>query len=229
LLSIVVGTSRFFGATSQIMEKRINLTLTAPYHTSGNLTTSTKTIIVAFHGYGQLAKYFIRKFDFLDDSKYYVIAPQGLSKFYVKNHTRVGASWMTKENRLLDLKNQLDYVQTVFEAETQTIDWTKVRLIVLGFSQGVATVSRWATTHQIPFDKLIAYAGQIAYELTEKDFDFMKSEAEVIGLLGDNDQFYNGENATKFEAAFQAVFPKGRFEQFEGKHEVLRHVLQRVL
>lgn len=211
------------------MEKRIDLTLTAPYHTYGNLTKSTATIIVAFHGYGQLAKYFIRKFDFLDESKYYVIAPQGLSKFYLKNHTRVGASWMTKENRLLDLKNQLHYVQTVFEAETQAVDWTKVRLIVLGFSQGVATTSRWITTHQIPFDKFIAYAGQIAYELTEKDFDFMKSEAEAICFLGDNDQFYNGENVPKFEAAFKTVFPKGQFEIFEGKHEMLREVLKRFI
>lgn len=213
----------------QPMEKRIDLTLTAPYHTYGNLTTSTKTIIVAFHGYGQLAKYFIQKFDFLDEEKCYVIVPQGLSKFYLKNHTRVGASWMTKENRLLDLKNQLHYVQTVFEAETQGVDWAKVRLIILGFSQGVATVSRWATANKILFDKFIVYAGQIAYELTEKDFDFKKSKSEVICLLGDNDQFYNGENVPKFEAGFKAVFPKGKFEIFEGKHEILREVLKQFI
>ncbi|MFK7947868.1 MAG: alpha/beta hydrolase [Saprospiraceae bacterium] len=211
------------------MQKTINLTLTAPYHTYGKLTNKTETIIVAFHGYGQLTKYFIHKFDFLDKSKYYVIAPQGLSKFYLKNHTRVGASWMTKENRLLDLKNQLHYVQTVFEEETKSIDWSKVNLNVLGFSQGTATASRWTTTNQIAFDKFIAYAGQIAYELTEKDFDFMKSTAQAICFLGNNDQFYHGENLPKFETGFKTVFPKGKFEIFEGKHEVLRAVLKKVL
>lgn len=211
------------------MQKNINLTITAPYHTYGKLTNKTETIIVAFHGYGQLAKYFIRKFDFLDESKYYVIAPQGLSKFYLKNHTRVGASWMTKENRLLDLKNQLHYIQTVFEAETQSVDWSKVKLSVIGFSQGTATASRWTTTHQIAFDTFIAYAGQLAYELTKRDFNFMKSHAEVFCFLGDNDQFYNGENIPKFEAAFKTVFPKGKFELFEGKHKFLRTVLKKVL
>ena len=72
------------------MEKRIHLTLTAPYHTYGTLSEDTKVIIIAFHGYGQLAKYFIQKFDFLNLDNNYVIAPQGLSKFYIKNHTRVG-------------------------------------------------------------------------------------------------------------------------------------------
>ena len=209
------------------MQKTIDLTLTAPYCTYGTLTEKTETIVIAFHGYGQLAKYFIRKFDFLDESKYYVITPQGLSKFYLNNHTRVGASWMTKENRLLDLKNQLHYVQTVFEAETKTINWTKVRLVVFGFSQGVATASRWLTTHKIPFDMFIAYAGQIGYELTESDFNFIKSESKVICLLGDDDQFYNGEHVAKFETGFKAVFPNGKFEMFEGKHEVLRDVLKK--
>lgn len=211
------------------MQKRIDLTLTASYETYGTLTEATETIIIAFHGYGQLAKYFIRKFNFLDTSKYYVIAPQGLSKFYLKNHTRVGASWMTKEDRLLDLKNQLHYIQTVFETEMKGVDFSNKRLIAFGFSQGVATLSRWATTHKIPFDKFIAWGGQIAYELTATDFDFRKSDSEAVGLLGDDDQFYNGENVQKMEAAFKAVFPKGTHYIYKGRHEVIQEVLERAI
>lgn len=211
------------------MEKRIHLTLTAPYHTYGTLSEDTKVIIIAFHGYGQLAKYFIQKFDFLNLDNNYVIAPQGLSKFYTKNHTRVGASWMTKENRLLDLENQLHYVQSVFEKETEAVDWTKVKLIVLGFSQGVATASRWVVKNKVSFDTFIAYAGQLAYELTMDDFDFKHSETAVIAVLGDNDPFYKGENMQQFENAFKSVFPKVKFETFEGKHEVLRDVLKLII
>jgi predicted esterase len=208
------------------MQKTIDLQLTAAYETYGTLSDTTETIIMAFHGYGELARYFIRKFDFLDEAKHYVIAPQGLSKFYMNNHTRVGASWMTKENRELDLRNQLHYVQTVFETETESVDFSNKKLVIFGFSQGTATASRWAVMHQIPFDTFIAYAGHLAYELTEKDFDFMKTEAETICFLGDNDQFYNGDNIPKFETTFKTVFPKGKFEIFEGKHEVLREVLK---
>lgn len=211
------------------IQKTIDLQLTASYQTYGTLSDQTETIIIAFHGYGQLAKYFIRKFDFLDTSNHYVIAPQGLSKFYLNNHTRVGASWMTKENRLLDLKNQLHYVQSVFETETKAVDWSKTKLIVLGFSQGTATASRWVSQYQIPFDKLIAWGGQLGYELTNEDFLYIKSEAKVIGLLGDNDPFYNGEDIQKMEAQLKTVFPKGEFILYEGKHEVIREVLKTVL
>ena len=208
------------------MQKTIDLQLTATYETYGNLTAETETIIVAFHGYGQLAKYFIRKFNFLDAAKYYVIAPQGLSKFYLNNHTRVGASWMTKEDRELDLKNQLHYVQTVFETETKGVDWTTKKLIVFGFSQGTATVSRWVATFKIQFDKFIAWGGQLGFELTVADFDFVKNDAKTLMLLGDKDEFYNGENVEKMEIAFKTVFPKGEFEMYEGKHEIIVDSLQ---
>ena len=57
----------------------------------------------------------------------------------------------------------------------------------------------------------------------------MKSTTEVICFLGDNDQFYHGENLPKFKAGFKTVFPKGKFEIFEGKHEVLRAVLKGIV
>jgi predicted esterase len=211
------------------MQKTIDLQLTAAYETYGMLSDTTETIIMAFHGYGELVRYFIRKFDFLDEAKHYVIAPQGLSKFYMNKHTRVGASWMTKENRELDLKNQLHYIQTVFETETKGVNWNNKKLIIFGFSQGAATVSRWAATHKIPFDKLIVCGGQLGYELTAADFDFVKTDAQTIALLGDNDQFYNGDNVQKMKDGFKTVFPKGEFQIFEGKHEVLRAVLEDIL
>jgi predicted esterase len=172
-----------------------------------------------------LAKYFIRRFDILNSETAYVVAPQGLSKFYLPGHKRVGASWMTKEDREIDLANQLHYVQTVFEAETKNLDLSKMKIIVLGFSQGVATASRWLQKYQIPFDTFIAYSGMLGNELTANDFEFAKAAAKVFGLLGDEDEFYNGDNVAKFKQAFLDVFPNGNFQMFEGKHEVKREVL----
>ncbi len=211
------------------MQKTIDLTLTASYETYGTLSEMTETVVIAFHGYGQLAKYFIRKFDILDEHKYYVIAPQGLSKFYLNNHTRVGASWMTKEDRTLDLKNQLFYVQSVFEAEAEGIDWSKTKLVVFGFSQGIATVSRWVSQYKIPFDTLIAWGGQLGYELTSDDFSFVKSDARIIGLLGDEDEFYKGVEQQKLEISLKNVFPKSVYQFYKGKHEIVKAVLETLL
>lgn len=208
--------------------KTIELRLSATYETYGLFSEKTETIVFAFHGYGQLAKYFIRHLDILNPETAYVVAPQGLSKFYLAGHKRVGASWMTKEDREIDLANQLHYVQRVFEAETKNLDLSRVKLIVLGFSQGVATAARWLQKNQIPFDTFIAYAGTLAYELKAADFDFAKAEAKVFALLGDEDQFYKGESVPKFKQAFLDVFPNGNFQMFEGKHEMKREVLEKL-
>ena len=54
----------------------------ASYITLNKLTPKTKNIWIIFHGYGQLSKFFIRRFDILDQNENFIIAPQGLSKFY---------------------------------------------------------------------------------------------------------------------------------------------------
>ena len=89
------------------MEREINISLKTKYSTYGKFSDRTEKIWFVCHGYGQLAEYFIKNFEVLDAETNYVIAPQGLSKFYLKGFTgRVGASWMTKEDRLTDIENQ---------------------------------------------------------------------------------------------------------------------------
>ena len=81
------------------MKHNIKVEKTATYYSSGNIKTA-KTIWFVLHGYGMLAEYFIKKFDSIVNNDNCVIAPEGLSKFYTKGfYGRVGASWMTKENR----------------------------------------------------------------------------------------------------------------------------------
>ena len=49
--------------------------------------------------------------DSAEELGYTIIAPQGLHKFYLEGTSgRVGASWMTKENREDDIKNYLVYL-----------------------------------------------------------------------------------------------------------------------
>ena len=63
------------------------------------------------HGYGQLARYFIKKFTKLPAKGIHVTAPEGLHRFYLEGSSgRVGASWMTKEDRETDIAN---YIQVL--------------------------------------------------------------------------------------------------------------------
>ena len=50
-----------------------------------------KTIWIVFHGYGQLAKFFLRKFNLLFEDNTLIVAPEGLNHFYLKGFSgRVG-------------------------------------------------------------------------------------------------------------------------------------------
>jgi hypothetical protein len=99
----------------------------ARYFTLGELNSYTREVWFVLHGYGQLASYFIQKFASLKENNIFVIAPEALSRFYVDPLTstgrasdRVGASWMTKENRLTDIRNYLitSYVIYTHSAST---------------------------------------------------------------------------------------------------------------
>ena len=96
-------------------ERNINFEFKARYYKLGDITHETKQVWFVLHGYGQLAQYFIKKFKAIESSQICIVAPEGLSKFYLESVTsrsaggsnRVGATWMTRENREVDIENYI--------------------------------------------------------------------------------------------------------------------------
>ncbi|MEM6299336.1 MAG: phospholipase, partial [Bacteroidota bacterium] len=127
--------------------KHVQTSIQAPYFTLNELTPKTKRIWMACHGYGQLAKYFMRRFDVLDPEENFIIVPQGLSLFYLDSHEfkyqKVGASWITREDRETALANMQVYLNAAFEQETAGFDLSDVEISLFGFSQGTAAITRW--------------------------------------------------------------------------------------
>jgi predicted esterase len=147
-------------------QHQVNLSINAPFFTLNKLTNKTERVWLVFHGYGQLSQYFIKKFEVLDPKKNFIIAPQGLSKYYLDGfYGRVGASWMTKEDRLTDIQNQYSYIDSILKAVG---DISEKQLIYFGFSQGTATMGRYAGHAQIPFQKMIIWLAPFLLTLNHK-------------------------------------------------------------
>ena len=90
-------------------EHHLSTPRTARYHTLGDPASATHIWIV-LHGYGQLARYFLRPFEGLETGQL-IAAPEGLSRFYSDiAHTRVGATWMTREDRDHEIIDQAIYL-----------------------------------------------------------------------------------------------------------------------
>lgn len=197
----------------------------ARYFTLGKLTSHTPAVWLVCHGYGQLASYFIRHFQSLADAGHYVIAAEGLSRFYLEGFKgRVGASWMTKEDRQADIDNYVRYLTAVYEAATKEHPSRPLRL--LGFSQGVATISRWATLNRIPFEELVLWAGVFPPDLPiDSAIPTLKS-GKVTIVYGTEDPFIKENQVREQEGVFSKMGIEPKIISFAGKHEISGEVLK---
>lgn len=182
------------------MEQHISVPKTARYFLNTK-PSQQKTLWFVFHGYGQLAKYFVRKFDFLDPDENLVVAPEGMHRFYLEGFRgRVGASWMSKEDRLNDIKDSnamLDLVKK--EVESQFEEPPKFR--VVAFSQGVATAIRWLLASEIDTVPVVLWGGVFPPDV---EFDRYRCDLENMDLqvvVGDKDQFYQGDRRDRLTEA----------------------------
>lgn len=205
---------------------KLKVTRTAHYHTIGEAGTNTTRLIIACHGQGQRSKYFIRRFDVLDDGKTLIIAPEALSKYYLKNFGgEVGASWMTSEDRLDEIADYANYLQQLLDHYLPLLH-ENVHITLLGFSQGGATIFRWAMEKFPPVHRFILFASMIPEDLDYRPYhDYFKAK-ELTWIYGTADEFLTEQRL----AFHRSVCEKNNlhFEKrtFEGKHEVKRKVLQ---
>lgn len=196
---------------------------TAHYYSLGNISTA-KTLWFVLHGYGYNANYFIHKFDVLADEENFIVAPEGLSKFYVAGVSgRVGASWMTKENREDEIQDYLNYLNSLYETLLSQIDLTEVKVNVIGFSQGGATAARWVSDNKINCANLILWASVFPDDM---EFEVLETKTNSFLLYGDDDEYVTQERIDKQKAILEKANINCKLIEFKGKHDVPTEVLQ---
>ncbi|MBK6526944.1 MAG: alpha/beta hydrolase [Crocinitomicaceae bacterium] len=186
-----------------------------------------KNLIVALHGYGQLASYFIQKFEFLDPEKYFVIAPEGLHRFYLNGTSgRVGASWMTKENREDDITNYLQYLNALLEKIIIVNPYYKKHLI--GFSQGGATASRLIGSGRFKFDAFLLWAAVFPPDMNRQKIGNFSGSKNYL-IIGDEDPYYSVEVIVHEQEKLKETGMKFEVIHFNGKHTIHSETLKKIL
>jgi len=198
----------------------IPVTKTARYHTLGSLGAHTQEVWFVIHGWAQLASEYLNSFSSLDNGKRFVIAPEALNRFYMKaGRPEVGATWMTREDREHEIADYVAYLNTLYDS--LPLGAYTGKIVVLGFSQGVATVSRWIYLNPRRVDTLVFYAGEPANELQNPESIASFDKTKNYFICGTEDQFINELNIGKF----REMLPYFEFISFEGKHEINANVL----
>lgn len=182
-----------------------------------------KTLLVAFHGYGQLIEFFAKKFSNLS-SDITVVCPEGMHRFYLEGTSgRVGASWMTKEWREQDILENNRSIDLLISQLKQELEPRNI--IILGFSQGVATAARWIASTSIKIDEFIAWA-----EVFPPDIDLPENNVfpkKKTAVVGKQDPYIQLEQYKMFCSEYEKF--GFRIVEFDGKHEIVPDLLKELI
>lgn len=198
---------------------------TARVFFSGGESEPVREAWFLLHGYGQLAEPFLASLTALEQPARLLVAPEALSRFYLRRGTgEVGASWMTKEERALEIADTLRYLDRLAE----TFDARAGTRTLLGFSQGAATAARWAVLGRTLFARVLLWGCPLP-----PDLELLAHRARVLALRW---VFVLGEHDTTIERAAVAR-DVGRLRElgasveehtFDGGHELDAGLLGRL-
>lgn len=145
------------------------------------------------HGFGQLAGRFVRSFAPVAAEDRLLVAPEGLHRFYLDPphrpaaERRVGASWMTREDREADIA---DYVRYLDQLNGMVGRVGARGPVVLGFSQGVATAVRWAIMGAVRPSALVLWGSPLPPDLDWARAAERLAACELILVVGDEDEAF---------------------------------------
>ncbi|MCF8278370.1 MAG: hypothetical protein K9J17_16700 [Flavobacteriales bacterium] len=214
----------------QAKKSFVEVPRTGRYFSLNSVRSTTKNVWIVFHGYAQLAEYFIKHFEDLDPEENFIIAPEGLSRFYVEGLAgRVGASWMTKEDREEEIKDQSSYLNEVLADAGVDPSDESFQFIVLGFSQGTATAVRWFVNNGIRPAQLVLWAGSFPHDVATAEHEQTFKNLQVHFVYGNEDQFLQHINVNEKTSEFQKMGMQLTIWPFEGKHVMDRPTLAKIV
>jgi predicted esterase len=186
----------------------------ARYFTLGSLEHAAD-VWFACHGYGQLAARFLERFRPVEAERRCLVAPEGLSRFYLTEsptERRVGASWMTREDRLHEINDYVRYLDGIYAQVVAS----GARVTALGFSQGAATVCRWAALGSVRIDRLIVWGGEVP-----PDLDVTRLRVPSLTLVyGTRDEFFTPKIIAATESRLRQHKIPYELVPFDGGHEI---------
>jgi predicted esterase len=173
-----------------------------------------------------ISKLLFKKFDVLENEQTFIVAPEALNRFYLQGFTgRIGATWMTKEERLTEIEDYVNYLNLLYDKILAGRDISKMQINILGFSQGVATVCRWITSRVMKVDNLILWAGQLP---TDMNLDLSKqvlAQTSMYVIYGLQDEFLTNISHDEYVKNFSVAGFTPQVLSFNGKHEIHRETL----
>ncbi len=226
---------------------KMTVARTARYATVGASASDTERLWVAFHGYAHRAEDFVTPFAESVPTDTRVIAPEGLSRFYLEmprpdgaHLARTGASWLTRDDREDELRDAMAMLHAVVAREHAGI--TAARGVppavgVLGFSQGVAMSMRWvadaasnpALASHTPVAAHVLWAGGMAHDVSNERMRTAWEHTAVHVVAGERDRFASEDARTNLRSRMTDIGVSAEEHTFDGGHRLDTLLLSQLL
>ena len=193
------------------------------------------SVWVVLHGYGQLAGQFVRFFSDLASPQRLIVAPEAMNRFYLVGADKapaserpVGATWMTREDQASEIADYVEYLDTLHDELTATSGGSNARLVVLGFSQGAATATRWVTHGRARIDRLILWGGLVPPDAELAHGHAALRNVPLTIVVGERDHYITNTALADESARLDAAGIPFEVITFDGGHVISRSVFSRL-
>jgi predicted esterase len=172
-------------------------------------------LLAGFHGYAQTADDMMTMLgDVNEAASWTIMSVQGLHRFYRGRSDVTVASWMTRQDRELLIGDNVAYVDA---AVAQVVGARAIeRLVVCGFSQGVAMAFRAGLLGARKADAVLALGGDVPPELLVGG---PMTFPRVLLARGARDEWYTEAKLQADEAALRAHGAHVDTLTFDGAHQ----------
>jgi predicted esterase len=216
-----------------IKEHHIEVRRSARFLTLGELNLDVNDVWIVCHGYGQLASDFIREFEVIEAPQRLIVAPEALNRYYISTapgfhgaESRVGATWMTREDREAEIKDYVEYLDDLYASLFAQLDRAKCRVTVVGFSQGGATATRWLMHGDARADRLILWGSLLPSDADLSQAAMLSSRVALAVVYGKRDQYADPAIIAEQEKIMKANGVHYGMIVFDGGHRMDRDTLR---
>ena len=212
-----------------IKEHHLKIERTARYFSLGEPSDAVEEVWFVLHGYGFLGGGFLSRFESLQRPERLIIAPEALNRFYLRGFFgKVGATWMTKEDRLSEIEDYVGYLDKLAGVILSELGNRDRRVVVLGFSQGTATAGRWLSMGEIEADRLIIWAGGLPPDLDYVTYKQKLNSSRLTLVYGTNDEYLSAKDIDAEKTRLTALGLKYDVYSFDGGHDIEPDLLARI-
>ncbi|MFN3529711.1 MAG: alpha/beta hydrolase [Bacteroidia bacterium] len=195
--------------------RKLEVKRTANVYLLGEANGNITRLWLVLHGYAQHPAYWIKKFGPLAQTNQLVVAPEGLSKFYMQgNNGKVGASWMTKDERADEIKDYLNYLNQLITQLKE--EFPQAKIVLLGFSQGGATAARLLSENPV-VHALIIWSAVFPEDLLKP---IPMHQIPTWLVYGMKDPYLQAQQREELLAHYRQHLPALKLLAFEGGHDI---------